>query len=50
MRSFSGSTVFPLTAMMADTIRVHGLRFAVRYYSKKIPAFQLRVLLRAAYL
>lgn len=35
MRSLSGSLVFPFSEMVRDTIKVHGLRFAVHYYCKK---------------
>lgn len=50
MSAYTGTTVFPLTAMIRDTIEAFGLAWAVRFYAKKIPAFQLRVLMRAAYL
>lgn len=45
----SGSTRYPLTAQMRDTIDAHGLAWAVRYYAKRLPREQLRVLLVGAH-
>lgn len=50
MTTYTGTPDFPLTAMIRDTIDIHGLRFAVRYYSKKFTPLQMRVLFRGAYL
>jgi hypothetical protein len=35
MRSLSGSVVFPFSEMVRDTIREHGLSWAVSYYRGK---------------
>jgi len=45
----SGTTHYPLTEQIADTIAVHGLAWTLRYYAKRIPARQLRVLMVGAY-
>jgi hypothetical protein len=36
------------TEMVRDTIATHGLRWAVAYYYKKLPAWEARFFLRAA--
>jgi hypothetical protein len=48
-RGPKGSTVYPLTQQIADSIKAHGLRWAVRHYSRKLSLVELRVLLRGAY-
>ena len=48
MTTYTGSLSVPLTSLIADTITVHGLHFAVRFYAKRIPQFELRVLMRGA--
>jgi hypothetical protein len=48
MKTFSGSPVFPFTEMVADTIRAHGLHFAVGFYSRKLSVFEMRVVFRSA--
>ena len=45
----TGSVVFPLVEQMRDTINTHGLQWAVRYYMKRIPWPECRLLLRSAY-
>jgi hypothetical protein len=49
MRTLTGTPTIPLTALIADTIAVHGLRWAVAYYTKRLPRDQARVLLVGAY-
>lgn len=44
-----GTITYPLTHQMADTIRTHGLAWAVRYYANRIPARELRILMTGAY-
>ena len=44
-----GSEAYPLVQQIADGIAVHGLRWAVRHYAKRLPQWQARVLLRSAY-
>lgn len=36
-------------AMVRDTIAVHGVAWAVRYYAKRMPAWEVRFWMRAAY-
>lgn len=48
-RYLRGSVDYPMTERMADTIRVHGLAWAVRYYTKRLPAGTARLLLIGAY-
>ena len=49
MRTIKGTLAYPLTEQMRDTIAVHGLSWSLSYYAKRLPAFELRVLMRAAY-
>jgi len=44
----SGSTIFPLVDQIRDTIRVHGLHWAVQYYSRRLPVWECRFFLRVA--
>ena len=44
----AGSTVFPFTQMVRDTIEAHGLSWAVAYYMKRLPQWEARFFLRAA--
>lgn len=46
----SGSVEFPLTEQIRNTIEVHGLKFAVQYYSKRMSLTEFRFFMRAAYL
>ncbi|UOF77870.1 hypothetical protein [Bacteriophage sp.] len=46
----SGSKVWTMVDMMRDTIREHGLAWAVDYYSRRMPRWEFRVFMRAAYL
>jgi hypothetical protein len=48
-RYLKGSTFYPLTERMADSIAVHGLAYCVRYYTKRLPLAEARVLLASAY-
>lgn len=48
-RYLRGTVAYPMTERMADTIRVHGLAWAVRYYTKRLPLPDARLLLRIAY-
>lgn len=50
MTTYTGTPEFPLTAMMRDTIATLGLHWAIEFYARRIPQFQLRVLMRSAYL
>jgi hypothetical protein len=50
MKTYSGCPDVPFTSLVRDTITVHGLQFAMRYYSRKISGLQLRVIMRSAYL
>lgn len=44
----SGTTAYPLTEQIRDTISVHGLSWSLAYYSKRIPRAELRILVRGA--
>ena len=48
MRAMNGSIFYPLTERIADGIKVHGMRWAVTYYSKRMSRMELRVLMRVA--
>lgn len=48
MSSTHGLLGVPFTAMVADTIQTHGLRWAVEYYYSKLPAWEARFFIRAA--
>ena len=48
MTSTRGSLAFPFADMVRDTIQVHGLQWALAYYSQRIPAWELRFFVRAA--
>lgn len=48
-RTIKGAALYPLTEQIADTIAVHGLAWSLRYYAKRIPARELRVLMVGAY-
>lgn len=48
-RYLKGSEFYPLTERIADTIAVHGLSFAVRYYMANLPRAEARLLLIGAY-
>jgi len=48
-RTIKGTTLYPLTEQIADTIAVHGLAWSLRYYAKRIPAKELRVFMVGAY-
>lgn len=37
-----------LHALMRDTIDIHGLRWAMAYYAKRLQPWELRVFMRAA--
>ena len=38
------------TDLVRDTIATHGLQWAMAYYAKRLPVWELRVFMRAAYL
>lgn len=44
-----GTTHYPLTEQIRDTIDAHGLAWALAYYAKRIPRAQLRVLMVGAH-
>lgn len=44
----NGSIAYPLSERIADGIRVHGMRWAVIYYSKRMGRIELRVFMRLA--
>ncbi len=44
-----GSIDWPLTSMVRDTIDTHGLRWAMAYYAARLSSFELRVIMRGAY-
>lgn len=46
----TGTPQWTLTQMMRDTIDTHGLAWAIRYYAKRLTTFELRVMMRSAYL
>jgi hypothetical protein len=48
MSSTRGAVNVPFTSMVTDTIKVHGLHWAVEYYYKHPPAWQARFFIRAA--
>ena len=43
-----GTTHYPLTEQIRDTIAVHGLNWSLAYYAKRLPRAQLRILVRGA--
>lgn len=46
----TGTLFYPLTEQIRDTIRAHGLRWAVQYYFKRIKdVVQFRLFMIAAY-
>lgn len=45
-----GSGSIRFSAMVADTISVHGLEFAVRYYFARLPKYEARFFIMQAYL
>lgn len=44
----TGSLQVTFLSLVRDTIAVHGLAFAVRYYGKRMPQWELRFWMRAA--
>lgn len=48
MSSTRGNSAFPFTEMVADTIKTHGLRWAVAYYYARLPAWEARFFIRRA--
>lgn len=48
MSTTKGNLGFTMVEMMRDTIRAHGLAWAVQYYAKHLPQWELRVFMRAA--
>lgn len=45
----TGSTLFPLGQQIAETMRVHGLAWAARYYAKRgVPVDHFIILARGA--
>jgi hypothetical protein len=44
----SGKPSIPFTSLVRDTIEAHGLRWAVAYYYKRLPAWEARFFIRAA--
>jgi len=45
-----GHPQVPFTELVRDTIRVHGLAWAVREYARFLSPFELRFFLKQAYL
>lgn len=46
-----GTTNGPrFTDLMRDTIEVHGLAWALRHYARRMPAWELRLFARIAYI
>lgn len=45
-----GAPSIPFVELVRDTIRVHGLKFAVQYYFKRLPAWEARFFITQAYL
>lgn len=48
MAAMHGNGEVTFLAMVRDTIAVHGLAWAVRYYGKRLPRWELRFWMRAA--
>lgn len=48
-RELCGTVDYPLTDRIRDGIAVHGLSWAVRYYSARLPRRDARLMLRFAY-
>lgn len=46
----SGKPEVPFIELVRDTIRAHGLAWAVAYYYKRLPAWQARFFIKQAYL
>jgi hypothetical protein len=44
-----GTTAYPLVEQIRDTIKAHGLAWAVKYYFEKLPREVARFFLTAAY-
>lgn len=50
MSTTRGNVGFTMVEMMRDTIQTHGLAWAMQYYAARLPAWELRVFMRAAFL
>lgn len=44
-----GNSTILFTNLVRDTISTHGLAWAVRYYAKRMPAWELRFFMKLAY-
>lgn len=49
MSQVRGSTVYPLIEQIRDTIEVHGLRWAMTYYYRRMSPTEFRFFMRVAY-
>lgn len=45
-----GNLTIHFSSLVADTISVHGLEFAVRYYFARLPKFEARFFVQQAFL
>ena len=48
MTSLRGAPGVTFTSMVADTIKAHGLAWAVAYYYKRLPTWEARFFIRSA--
>lgn len=46
--ALQGTPSYPMTERIRDTIEVHGIDWAIHYYSRRMPMQDLRVLLASA--
>ena len=44
----SGKPNVPFTELVRDTIRAHGLSWAIAYYYRRLPVWEARFFIRAA--
>lgn len=44
-----GNDTIRFTDLVKDTIKTHGLSWAVRYYAKRLTPFELRFFMKLAY-
>lgn len=45
----SGTLIYPLIEQIRDTIKVHGLKWAVAYYFKRLELAVFRFMMKVAY-
>lgn len=48
MSTLRGAPGVTFTSMVADTIKTHGLSWAIEYYYRRLPAWEARFFIRSA--